>query len=87
MRGFLLLAESHEVVNELDPHFKNLILSQAIKRPEEQFGHFASLLKLILQGWWGDYIDWTDAPQLSIDFVSMDCLVKICDGFLEQIVL
>jgi hypothetical protein len=57
----LLLAESHEVVNELDPHFKNLILSQAIKRLEEQFGHFASLLELILKSWWGDYVGWADA--------------------------
>jgi hypothetical protein len=77
MRGFVLFTESHKVVNELNPHFKNLILSQAIKRLEEQFGHFASLLELILKGWWGDYID----------FGSMDYLVKLCDGLLEPIVL
>jgi hypothetical protein len=27
MGGFLLLIELHEVINELDPYFKNLILS------------------------------------------------------------
>jgi hypothetical protein len=50
IRGFLLFTESHKVVNELDPHPKNLILSQTIKRLKEQFGHFASLLELILKG-------------------------------------
>jgi hypothetical protein len=50
MRGFLLLVESRKVINELDPHFKNLILSQVIKRLKEQFSHFTSLLELILKG-------------------------------------
>jgi hypothetical protein len=62
IRGFLLFTESYKVVNKLDPHFKNLILSQAIKWLKEQFGHFASLLELILKSWWGDYVGWTDAP-------------------------
>jgi hypothetical protein len=44
-RGFLPHAKPHEVFN---PHLKDPILSQAIKRLEEQNSHRGSLLELVL---------------------------------------
>lgn len=69
--------------NKIDPHLKDLILSQAIKRLEEQIRHRGSLLELVLDGRWGENVRWADALQLLIDLGRTDRLVELLDSLIR----
>jgi hypothetical protein len=48
VRGFLYLAEPYKVFDEIDPHLRDLIFSQAIKWLEGQSSRRSLLLELVL---------------------------------------
>ena len=77
------LIKPYKVFDETNPHFKDLILSQAIKRLEEQISHYGSLLELVLDSQWGENVCWTDTLQLLIDLDCIDCLVELFDSLLK----
>jgi hypothetical protein len=64
VRGFLPLAEPHEVFDELEPHLNDLVLVQAIQGHEEQSGDCGSLLEFVFKGRRGENIGWADPLQL-----------------------